>query len=122
MRTFELYWSWYEEHAYWLLSHPTKTKKQFQADVKKLLRKYGDEYLKKEDSWASARGWIKFVAEKLVGIGYAKVLPESFGFFGGNILENDDDGMRWKKLVGEELFGKAIKHNKKVTNLVNPFV
>lgn len=114
MKLFELYWIWYEEHSYWLFTHPNKTKKQFEADVKMLLREYGNDYLKEEDSWAGARGWIELIAEKLPVIGYTKIEPESTGFFGGYILRKDDDGKEWEKIVGKELMEKAIKHNKKV--------
>ncbi len=114
MKTFELYWSYYEDYSYWLFSHPKKTKKQFQAYVKMLLREYGNDYLKEEGSWAGASGWIEKVAEKLTIIGYTKVLPERFGFFGGYILREDDDGKEWSKIVGKDLFDKAIKHNEKV--------
>jgi len=111
---FELCWSWYEDNESWLFTHDNKTTKQFQSDVRSLLKSQGKEYLKNEDSWASSRKWIEFISSKLEVMGYKRAVVGTFGFFGGYILKKDDDGKRWKKLVGDKLFSEAISHNRKV--------
>lgn len=110
---FELYWSWYEDYEPTVYYHPNKTPDQFDKDVKHMLFKYGQAYLDSEESWAGCNGWIDFIRDKMPELGYRKISPHSFGYFGGYILkENEDDGFIEK--VGLDLFNKAIDHNNKI--------
>ena len=112
MVIFELSWSWYEDYSHWLFEHPTKTQRDFEKDCQKALREFGDEYLQSEKSWASAMNWIEFITSKLPVYGYKAIKTKEWGFWGGYILEDDDKD--WAKLVGKELFEKALKHNNKL--------
>jgi len=111
---FELSWSWYEEYCPYLFYHEKKTLRQFERDVKYLLRKYGNQYIKQEKSWISAHGWIEFVCIKLTELGYVPIRPNRFNIFGASIIDNkkDDDDKAFGKLIGSELLAKAIKCNK----------
>lgn len=112
---FELGWGWYEDWSYYLFIHFGKTQEQFKQDVKSLLVKYGKDYLKSEQSWAGANGWVDFIADKMPELGYQPIKPISESFFGAYIIEgNEDDDKRWGEIVGEELLQEAILHNNKV--------
>lgn len=114
-KIFELYWSWYEEYSPYLLFHENKTKEEFEQDVKKYLIKYGDEYLEKEDGWIGASDWIQFIYDKLPELGYIKINPIATGFFGAYIIDGDnEEDIKWKEIVGEELYQKAVRKNKLV--------
>ena len=114
---FELYWCWYEDYSFYLFYHENKTEKEFQSDVKKLMKKYGDTYLQEENSWAGASEWIRFVAPKMTELGYEEIKTVRFGLFGSYIIKEDDpseDLVSLTKLVGKKLVDKAFAHNKVV--------
>ena len=110
---FNLRWAWYEEQADYLFFHENKTEKQFKEDVIFLLRFYGEDYINQEDGWCSALSWITFISEKLEAMGYEKVEPITWSYFGGYILEKEDDD-EWREIVGDRLFNLAIKKNEAV--------
>jgi hypothetical protein len=115
MKLFELSWSWYEDHDYYLFVHENKTEDDFQKDVKILLIKYGEEYLQQEDCWAGANNWIEYISTKLPELGYEHIEPINVGFWGAYIIDGDDgDDVVWGEIVGEELLQKTIHHNKKI--------
>ena len=122
MYIYEFYWSWYEDYQPTLFSSlEEKSIEQWQEDCKKALREVGEKYLKEEDGWASAPHWIKKAGEVLVKYGYKEVSPISFGHFGSYIINHEEDdnyhdeeGGRWKELVGEDLYNKAVEHNRKL--------
>ena len=112
MKLFELSWSDYEMYYYYLFTHKNKTEEEFKEDVKFLLRKYGYDYLKSEDSWAGASDWIKFISPKMSELGYSPIEPIRCGFEGAYIIKkNRPDTIEWGGVVGEELLYKAILHN-----------
>ena len=113
---FELSWSWYEDYSYYLFTHSNKTQEQFRKDVKTLLRKYGDAYLKQEKSWAGANDWIRYISGKMPELGYVPVSPVVKGFFGAYIIDGgkSDEDKEWGKIVGKDLLNKAVEHNKKL--------
>ena len=116
-----MYWDWYEDYQPHLYYHKNKTKKEFKADVKLLLKKYGKEYLEQESSWANIPGWIDYIDNKLPELGYEQVKEVMVGFFGGYILGDDysdfeepgDEDVSWGKIVGKRLLKQAMEHNKK---------
>lgn len=123
MNLYEFYWSWHEDYSPILLLHPDeKTDEEFKYDCVEILRKYGDEYLEQEKSWASAPDWIVYVSKKMGELGYVPAKKTAtFGHFGSYIIDwvryerpTDDDDIIWRELVGERLFKKAMKHNKKI--------
>ena len=112
-RVFELAWTWHEDYTPYLFYHPTKTKDEFNSDVKLMLIKYGNEYIASETSWVGASRWIEYVANKMPELGYKQINPKAFHFFGAYIIKgDDDDDKEWCKIVGKKLLNKAIKHNK----------
>jgi len=112
---FNLNWSWYEESHDYLFYHPNKTESEFKKDVKKLFKKYGEEYLKYEESWAGAAEWTFFISDKLPELGYERVLPINFGHFGSYIIKGEEEeDEEFEKLIGKKLMKKAIKKNKDV--------
>ena len=110
-KIFNLKWCWYEEQADYLFFHENKTEKQFKEDVIFLLRRYGEDYINKEKGWCSAMSWIDFISEKLETIGYIKVEPITWSYFGGYILDEGEDD-EWREIVGDRLFNLAIEKNK----------
>jgi hypothetical protein len=112
MKLFELAWIWYEEYCPYLFIHPDKTEEQFNADVKDAFKKFGDDYLKQEDSWAGAERWTAYVASRLHEYGYTEVLPIRVSCCGRKC--DSDDRTFAEKFIGEDLFKKAIEHNKKI--------
>jgi hypothetical protein len=111
---FELSWSWYEEYCPQLFIHPNKTEKEFKSDVHSLIKKYISEYIDAEKSWVNMSDYIRFIGEKLPEFGYEQFAPVSVGFFGGFILKDRDQDSEWVKILGEEMFSKAVAHNKKI--------
>lgn len=112
---FELAWTWYEDYCPYLFSHDSKTKEEFNSDVKMLLKKHGQEYLDQETSWAGAARWVEFVAGKLPELGYSRITPEAFSIFGAYIIEcreHDDDDFAFGEIIGEDLLKRAVEHNK----------
>lgn len=115
MQIFELNWSWYEDYTPYLFSHPDKTHEQFQADVYSLFVKYGDEYLGQEMFFASAESWTEYVADKLPELGYEYIRPMQVSVFGAFIINGDcEDDVKFGKIIGDDLYKKAIEHNRKV--------
>lgn len=115
-QVFDLGWSWHEDWSSYLFIHINKTKDQFKEDVKSLLIKYGKDYIKSEEEhWTGAHSWIEFISNKMEELGYEKVIPIRESFFGGYILEeNDEESEKWGEIVGKDLLKEAIDHNKKV--------
>lgn len=126
MKIFRLAWMDYEDYSSWLFSHEYKTEEQFKEDVEILLKKYGDEYLDGEDSWASSNRWIKLVSDKLPELGYTVVEPLDWSFFGGFILNHDgrmdNQDEEWEKIVGRELMEKAKLHNRNIEDELNGYI
>lgn len=119
MKVYEFYWSWYEEFCPLLFSNKEdKTEIEWELDCKRAIKECGEEYLKQEKSWAGANNWIEFSTHKLIEYGYERVVPITFGHFGSYIIEHyddiDDDDIKWKEIIGDELFRKTIEHNKEL--------
>ena len=110
---FNLNWSWYEESRDFLFYHSNKTESEFKKDVKKLFKKYGEEYLESEESWVGAPKWTFFIAYKLPELGYERVIPTNFGHFGSYIIKGDnEEDEKFEKFIGKKLMKKSIKKNK----------
>ena len=119
MNYFELSWSWYEDYCPHVFSHENKTKLEFNVDVKNLMQKYGEDYLKQETSWPGAYGWVEFVAKKLPELGYTPIIPESFSIFGAYIIRDDEDDKKFGEIIGKDLLSKAQEHNKQLEMKLN---
>ncbi len=116
---FELSWSWYEDHIYYLYTHPdqTHTKEKFNEDVNFLCKKYALEYIKSEKkTWAGFCGLIQYISDKMVELNYESVNMVSANLWGGYILDSkkDSDYKKCEEFIGEELAKEFIKHNVKV--------
>lgn len=115
-------WYWYEECDNYILVHDkNKSQEEFKADCVNALRKCGGDYLKKEEGWASAQGWIEAAAEYMVNnMGYRRPEQDVFAHFGSYLICHDegqglnDEDKRWKEIVGEQLFSKAQERNRKI--------
>lgn len=117
MNIFELHWGDYDESQSWLFSHEIKTEEEFKEDVNKLLIERGEDYLQQEESWSNAQRWIEYVSNCLGELGYQKVKTSKYSFLGSSMLGcSDEDAVEaeWMRVVGEDLYIKAIEHNKKV--------
>jgi hypothetical protein len=113
IKYYELYWSWYEDYVPFIFSHESKTKKQFEKDVRTMLRKYGEEYIQQEESWVSAYNWIEYIVPKMSELGYELITPHQYGQFGAYIIRNSEtDG--FGKKVGRRLIEIATKQNEVV--------
>ena len=127
--TYRLAWSWHEESVEWLLEHPDKTENEFKEDCIRALREVGKDYINKTECWIGAPDWIEEAFKKLIEYGYKDAEPEvvgTFSHFGSYILEglmNDDntepeDDKKWKEIVGNELYDKAVKKNRELYKIL----
>ena len=122
MKVYEFYWNWYEEYSPTLFSHKEdKSELEWELDCKRAIKECGEEYLKQEQNWAGAQNWIGFATHKLIEYGYELITPITFGHWGSFIIEHEvneeglgEDDIKWKEIVGDELFKKAIEHNIKL--------
>lgn len=122
-KVFELYWSWYEEYTPYLFYHENKTKDEFESDVKQLLRLGTDAITdKNKGMYIGAKECIDFISDKIEQLGYQRIEPIAWGFFGGSILDGSDGESRaWSDLIGEEQMEKIISHNRNITTETLPF-
>lgn len=112
---FEFSWSWYEDYSPFIFEGPEKTEEEWKQDCIQALKDVGETVLK-DDSWAGASGWVESACSALENKGYKRVKPVSFGVFGAYIIEGDDeDDKEFGELVGEELYQKAIEHNRLIS-------
>lgn len=116
MKYFEFSWSYYEDSSSYLFYHESKTIKEFEADCKFLMIKYGNDYIEQEQYLTQAPRWIDFIIDKFSELGYERIIPVAFNIFGSYIIDDDrEDGKcALKQVVGKELFDKAVNHNKKI--------
>lgn len=115
-KIFELAWRWFDSQISFLLYHPNKTKKEFRSDVEKLLKQHCNEYLEQEEYWASISNWLSFIVPKLITLGYEKLSPTEWSFWGCSIIEHyedepDESDLKWCKLVGKQCYEKVVRHN-----------
>jgi len=113
-KIWEVSFCWYEEYCPHLFFHPdiNKTSEEFKKDIESLFKKYGNEYIKQEDSWAGMDKFVEFICTKISELGYVPVQKESYPVWGGTILKGDeenDDAI--EKLIGKKIYNKMIKHN-----------
>ncbi len=117
MNIYEILYLEYESYESILLSHPTKSEEEFDADVLFALRNHGKEYIEQEDVWCGTAPWIEFVVEKLIENGYQRYYHEhhEIKFVGPGIIRSRHDDefaeTEWKKVVGEELYSLAALKN-----------
>jgi hypothetical protein len=115
---FELSWVWHEDYVPYLFSHDSKTKNDFESDVKNLFKKYGQAYIDQETSWVGASRWVEFIAKKLPELGYTRIIPEAVSVFGAYIIQcrerDEDDFAFGEEFIGKGLLKKAVAHNKKL--------
>lgn len=102
--------------------HPAynKTDEQFKKDVQSLMKKYGDEYLAQEKSWAGTDQFIKFIAPKLKELDYELITPAiTYTFECGCIIRerfinkehSTDNEKEIINVMGEEFIRKCIRKN-----------
>lgn len=119
-KLYEIAWTWHEDYSPALFVGEAKTPEQWEADCKRAICAASDKYLsmvEENGHWAQAPDWIIAAHEELEKMGYRRVSPISFEFFGGYILEDgefDDDDREWREIVGEKDYRRAIEHNKAV--------
>ena len=109
---FELASTGYEDYIPYLFEHDSKTEKQFSRDVKFMLNKYCDAFLKQEKTSVSAGELIGFVAPKMKELGYKQIKPFQVSIFGCCICQTTEyEGL--SKILNKKLFNKILSHNKK---------
>jgi len=118
MNLFELSWNDYEGASYWLFFHENKTQEDFDKDVHFLLKKYGNEYMDSESGWVSAYYWIGYISNKFEELGYKKVEPIRWSFFGASLINHEgkmsSQDIKWGKIVGVDLINRAKEFNENV--------
>lgn len=111
LKIFELGWHGHESRDSYLFTHLNKTEEDFKKDVKYLLDKYARAYLQSEESWVSAREWIKFIAPKMSELGYLQIYTIIKSFFGNEIISEGSESESWGKVVGDYWLQQAITKN-----------
>lgn len=119
MTIFELRWEDWEEQESYLLTHPYKTAKDFNNDVKSLCKASGNEFMKliKKEPGAliGMNDYIRFIAGKLKTIRYIELetilvrIPGS-ALFTYSDLESDSA----RNILQESFLKKAVKHNERL--------
>jgi len=111
---FELYWADYDAYTPYLFEGAHHSARRWQRDCYKALRAVGAKFIRTRWGWVGANDWVEAAGTHLEKIGYKRVRPIAWGFSGGSILENKDhEDYHWKRIVGAELYAKAIAKNKK---------
>ena len=116
MNLFNLQWFWYEEEMNFLFVHENKTEEEFKKDIESKIVEIGQQYLdENKDMFVGANGWIEYTSKHLQPLGYIPIHPSTWNFFGAYIINNEEtessDMKKWKSIVGESLFNKAVEHN-----------
>lgn len=100
-------------HYHFLHEDESKNQKIFEEDICFLMKKYGEEYLKKEHINPCIERWVGFIIPKLEELGYKQYTFETVDFHGGHFYENikmgkyeEEQVIKW---IGKELYDKAYK-------------
>lgn len=116
MEIYELNYSDWEEFRFYLLTHKIRSFEDFKNDCDNVLITYFDEFLTNEKSWVGVDGMTDFVKKKLIEVlGYEEVETQRYGYSGSSIISGRDD-TAIEKIIGKDLYNKALKHNKKIEN------
>lgn len=113
-KVFDLGYSGRESWSSNLFFHDSKTREEFDADVRMLLRKYGEEYLKQEESWVGGGSWIEYVVTKLPELGYREIDTIRVSFDECMIIKEDDADSDFVQAIGPELFKAAVRQNEEL--------
>ncbi len=114
---YEVYWSWYEEYnPIQLTSQKEYTEEEFKRLCDHLLIRVLEKHVEEQEE-----GWIGFssnILEEVVDTlmyeyGFAEVNKTSTGWFGGYILDDEDD-FEGFEFIPKELRDKIIKRNVEV--------
>jgi len=80
------------------------------------MKKYGNEFIDKQDFVIGALDWIDFISTKVPELGYEKIEPVIYGHFGsyaiGDYFSKKEEDENFKQIIGEKLFQKTIQKNK----------
>jgi hypothetical protein len=97
-------------HKMWML-----TKEDFESDVKKLMRDHMIDYLKQEESFATAENLMCYIISVggFEALGYEKVIPEPHYMIRECTFQKDDSeyDAPFIDIVGRELYDKAVQQN-----------
>lgn len=113
---------WEVEHVFDFIHNDNKSDDEFKLDIQTIMKKYSDEYLKKEKGWVGTYDIIRFIAPKIKELGYEEIYPTTeYRFQGGSIIRKDfmsnnnllDDEKEIINVMGEEFIKKCIKKNDK---------
>lgn len=109
---FELASTGYEDYCPYLFEHNSKTEKQFYRDVKFMLNKYCDDFLKLGKYSISAGELIEFIVPKMGELGYKQIKPYKVSIFGCCICQTTKHE-DLSKILNKKLFKKILTHNEK---------
>ena len=112
---FEISWRWYEDYNSTILEHDAKTQEQFVADCEVAIRAVGEEVIKvheARENFIGAPEWIEEAVNELVRMGYKKINPIEYSFWGCYLCPTmneklEEDDIAWRSIVGDKLFEKA---------------
>lgn len=98
-----------------LFFHEGKTKKQFMEDLKFLVRKYGDHFIRRSDYFIYTSDWVLYFAKKFPELGYRRITPVTLCFTPTTLGTNKEMkyDSEWAKVLGAELYQRALSHNNK---------
>jgi len=107
---FEFSYAWYEEYEPHLFDGSAKSDSEWQEECEQAMRDVGEDLIKSSEGWVGAPAWVEAACKKLEEKGYKRIEPVKYEVWGSYIVSEKE----FAKIVGKELFNKAIKHNKKV--------
>ena len=114
---FEMAWCDCESYEPHLFSGPDKTEEEWVRDCNAAIIAAGPKYLKTTQGWVGANDWIRAARKELEKMGYTAVYPIAWSFSGSAIIEGgeyDDDDREWSKIVGTDLYNRALDINKRI--------
>lgn len=117
---FNIVCSGYDGNSSWLFSHPTKSKVDFDRDMKFLFKKYSNDYIEQEESWVTTDEWLEFIVKKLPELGYEEVITGCDFVLESTIVKKEENDTRnnfkLERLAGKELLEKALLKNEELEN------
>jgi hypothetical protein len=119
-KLFRIDWGSYEDSNYELFTHPTKTKTQFDKDIKKIIELYRLSFINgtPKEGYIGCDDLANVITDGLLEMGYTnpEIIELQVGYQGiineKKSFANPNDQYEEKKLCGEDLFDRIVAHNK----------
>ena len=119
MKAFRIGFCGWEEHAQYILIHPTKTSEEFENDCKLAIKEVVEEEMNKSreeiDVFFNPGDLAELSAKKLVNIGYSYLEFEGDYYVPGDEISfgmNQDSKEHLSEIVGQELAQKFVSFMK----------